>query len=104
MLRGFACGQGLALFALLYPLSVLTGIVVTGNHFIFDAVCGSVALAAGTTPSYHAATRGAQRCYCFRVVWRPISSSDSALMIVVTSAAKPQSKRPHSASTPKRNQ
>jgi hypothetical protein len=49
-------GAGLVLFArpllwravgVLYPLAVVLTIVVTGNHFIFDAITGVVVMALG---------------------------------------------------------
>ena len=51
-----ALGVGLVLYArnflaravgVLYPLAVLLTIVVTGNHFIFDAVAGALVMAVG---------------------------------------------------------
>jgi membrane-associated phospholipid phosphatase len=51
-----ALGTGLVLYArnhllrlvgLLYPAAVLLTIVVTGNHFIFDAVAGALVMAVG---------------------------------------------------------
>lgn len=51
-----ALGVGLVLYArnflaraagVLYPLAVLLTIVVTGNHFVFDAVAGALVMAVG---------------------------------------------------------
>jgi membrane-associated phospholipid phosphatase len=51
-----ALGVGLLLYAknvllraagALYPLAVMLTIVVTGNHFIFDAVAGALVMAVG---------------------------------------------------------
>src|SRR5204863_537897 len=51
-----ALGAGLMLYArtwlgrifgVLYPLAVLLTIVVTGNHFVFDAIAGALVIAVG---------------------------------------------------------
>ena len=51
-----ALGAGLLLYArsfvaraagVLYPVAVLLTIVVTGNHFIFDAIAGALVMAVG---------------------------------------------------------
>jgi hypothetical protein len=51
-----ALGTGLVLYArnallrtagVVYPVAVLVTIVVTGNHFIFDAVAGALVMAVG---------------------------------------------------------
>jgi hypothetical protein len=64
-----ALGVGLILYArnfigrvagVVYPLAVLLTIVVTGNHFIFDAMAGGLVMAVGfaaTAPFRLAATR-----------------------------------------------
>jgi PAP2 superfamily len=43
----FAKNPAIRLFAVLYPLAVILTIVVTGNHFIFDAVAGVLVMAIG---------------------------------------------------------
>jgi hypothetical protein len=43
----FARQRSLQLLGVLYPVAVLLTIVVTGNHFIFDALAGMAVLAAG---------------------------------------------------------
>jgi len=77
----------------LYPFSMLACIVVTANHFIFDAVCGAAALVAGDAPlsggfvdvafsvtccmmlpylvHEQRATRGQHRQAQLRVIWCP---------------------------------
>jgi hypothetical protein len=63
-----AVGAGLLLYArnavtrvagVLYPVAVLLTIVVTGNHFIFDAVAGALVMAVGfaATAPFHVGTR-----------------------------------------------
>ena len=39
--------QAAACLVYLYPFSMLVCIVITANHFIFDAVCGGAALVIG---------------------------------------------------------
>ena len=43
--------QAAVLLICLYPFSMLACIVVTANHFIFDAISGAAALVAGDAPS-----------------------------------------------------
>ena len=45
-----SCTRGACCFApagVIYPAAVLLTIVVTGNHFIFDAVAGALVMAVG---------------------------------------------------------
>ena len=43
----YARSQVVRILGVLYPLAVLLTIVVTGNHFIFDAVAGGLVMAVG---------------------------------------------------------
>ena len=43
----YARQRWLRVLGVLYPIAVVLTIVVTGNHFIFDALAGAAVLAAG---------------------------------------------------------
>jgi hypothetical protein len=43
----YASQRWLQVLGAIYPLAVTLTIVVTGNHFIFDAIAGMVVLAVG---------------------------------------------------------
>ena len=46
---------------MLYPLAVALTIVVTGNHFVFDALMGYLVLGAGFGLAWLVSERGARR-------------------------------------------
>jgi hypothetical protein len=48
----YSKSRPLRLLAVLYPIAVLLTIVVTGNHFIFDAVAGVLVMAIGFMVSF----------------------------------------------------
>lgn len=67
-----ALGAGLLLYArswfarcvgIAYPAAVLLTIVVTGNHFIFDAVAGALVMAVGFAATVPFRVRGAEPAY-----------------------------------------
>ena len=67
-----ALGAGLMLYArtwlgriagLVYPLAVLLTIVVTGNHFVFDAVAGALVMAIGFAATAPVRLRFAEPAY-----------------------------------------
>ena len=67
-----ALGAGLMLYArtwigkiagFLYPLAVLLTIVVTGNHFVFDAVAGALVMAIGFAATAPVRLRLAEPAY-----------------------------------------
>jgi hypothetical protein len=68
----FALGVGLMiyarswflrLFGVLYPAAVMLTIVVTGNHFIFDAVAGALVMAVGFAATVPLRARAAEPAY-----------------------------------------
>ena len=67
-----ALGAGLMLYArtwvgrilgVLYPAAVLLTIVVTGNHFVFDAVAGALVMAVGFAATAPVRVRFAEPAY-----------------------------------------
>lgn len=67
-----ALGAGLLLYGrtwlarlggILYPSAVLLTVVVTGNHFIFDAVAGALVMALGFASTAPFRVRGAEPAY-----------------------------------------
>jgi len=67
-----ALGAGVMLYArswagriagIVYPLAVLLTIVVTGNHFIFDAIAGALVMAVGFAATAPFRVRFAEPAY-----------------------------------------
>ena len=67
-----ALGAGLLLYArtwagrvagLVYPTAVLLTIVVTGNHFVFDAIAGALVIAVGFAATAPVRVRFAEPAY-----------------------------------------
>jgi hypothetical protein len=67
-----AVGAGLLLYAktwfgrvmgVLYPCAVLLTIIVTGNHFVFDAVAGALVMAVGFAATVPLRVRAAEPAY-----------------------------------------
>jgi hypothetical protein len=68
----FGVGAGLVLYGrvwiakllgLLYPLAVLVTVVVTGNHFFFDAIAGALVMAIGFAATAPFRVRAAEPAY-----------------------------------------
>jgi membrane-associated phospholipid phosphatase len=48
----YSCNRAIRVLAVLYPIAVILTIVVTGNHFLFDAVAGILVMAIGFMVSF----------------------------------------------------